>query len=246
MFIRDDFIDKYVGFVDPGYVMVYLYISRNRKDALSVNKAASALGIQPATLRKALTFWHQQEELSFFIDGDALKIHSIAYSAKSDAPLPDVSQLEKDPEFTEILTMISEAFPRVSAEDKAKIAHLYSDYHFRKDVFAFLIKYAQEHHAKFPGYMVKIGEQMHQAGVSTAKSALCWADGTWQLFCRWNRLYGAAEGVSDRDIDIFRRWKETYTEEQVAEAIKTTVQRTNKKVTAYTDKVLANPKTSTP
>ena len=91
MFIRDDFIDKYVGFVDPGYVMVYLYISRNRKDALSVNKAASALGIQPATLRKALTFWHQQEELSFFIDGDALKIHSIAYSAKSDAPLPDVS-----------------------------------------------------------------------------------------------------------------------------------------------------------
>ncbi len=247
MYIDDSFIDKYIGYVTPLYMTIYMYLRRRSASRLSAKKVCDDMGISSNSLRRSINFWYQQGEIEYlkWEDGSDEIIFRFTTKKTKELPLTDAQNLlNTDEEFKQIIGLFQSTFQTVSAKDKMTIASLYSGNHFNKDTFVVLLKYAVDHGAKYPAYAFKIASKWVDAGIQTYLGALCWIDNLWAKFCSWNSWYGDyncnVSPLTDADIKMFRTWNELYDDDMVKKAIDITMLNKMKKNLPYTNGVLKN------
>ena len=155
-------------------------------------------------------------------------------------------QLLETPEFSEVMELVKTVFPSMKEQETlTKIAYLWKENGFRKDIFVVLLKYCRDHNAKYPAYMLTVAKKWADAGITTSDAALAWIDGKWSQFTLWKRSYGVSEVPNHYEITVFRDWDSKYDSENVLKAIEITVLKGKGLNLSYTSGILRNKYSST-
>ena len=251
MYISDRFIDKYLGLIPPVYITTYLYFVR-RTGPHVPSAVCSDMSINATTLRKILRFWEEQKVISYVWKevkdaDDKLVVHIKPEKEELEEKSLKVSkQLLETPEFSEVMELVKTVFPSMKEQETlTKIAYLWKENGFRKDIFVVLLKYCRDHNAKYPAYMLTVAKKWADAGITTSDAALAWIDGKWSQFTLWKRSYGVSEVPNHYEITVFRDWDSKYDSENVLKAIEITVLKGKGLNLSYTSGILRNKYSST-
>ncbi len=238
MFISDDFFDKYCGLVEPIYIVGYLWIERNRAAFVSADDFCDDLGIMSSTLRKILRFWKEQDVLSYTWEDGSDSIHiKLKPKKRSELSLTETKVYDDDPEFVKIMSLLSAAFPKDSRY-RTQVAYYYKE-GFDSSMFKLLIEYSKNHKAEHVAYLFTVADKLVAGGVTSEDALKAWVDGCWNRIRKYQRYINPDLTPPVTNIRTFRKWMETYTDEQITDALFITGSMADiKNPVSYTEAVL--------
>ena len=192
--VANEFLDKYMPAANGEYVKIYLYLLRNKSEAVSVEDIADRLELTEGDVRRAIRYWEKcgivagvgscSEEAE---GGQAAvsETHENEGSGQSASaePTPNkktgrsvgedtMERLGQDVEFQQLLFIVQKYMSKIlNEQDVQVLAYLYDGLHMPIDVLDYLVQYCVETDHSNMRYIEKTGLDWADKGIKTVTQA---------------------------------------------------------------------------
>lgn len=252
------FFDKYLPKANGDYLKIYLYGLKAcvEKKPVTDTEIADSLGILPADVANAWTFWENEGLISY--DNGMIEFENPKNTDFSEPVLKKEKQsdnfenvageLESNEKFRETVATIEAVYPRLlSQNDILTLYDIIITQGISVDLFLITAAHCLSMKKNHFNYISKVLTDAYQKGYTTPEAMeQYYASRTesMQTYGRIKRIlkiYG--RDLVDKEKEFIDKWlKEKKTDEEIKEAFEKTVLNTSKLSFPYMDKILCGDK----